>query len=88
MLYVTAFIFYVIGIFMMFINRNEPNAMGMLSGAPYVLIGLVCNGISLSIVVKSSRVFGKILIGFGLFLLFVSVIPIIAVIVFMATGGW
>jgi hypothetical protein len=86
--YIGAFAFYIIGIIMMSSNSNIPNGIGLLYGTPYVVIGLILNFVGILIGTNSSNKFGKYLLEFGGFLLFVSLIPIIGAIIFIGVGGW
>lgn len=87
-LYIGAFVFYIIGIIVMLSNSTTINGMGLLNGAPYVGIGLILTFVGILIGANSSITIGKILLGFGGFLLFVSLIPFIAIIIFSSVGGW
>jgi hypothetical protein len=87
-LYISAFGFYIIGIILMSYNVNTINHMGVLYGAPFVVIGLILNGVGSVIGTKSLITIGKILLYFGGFLLFLSLIPILAVVIFASVGGW
>jgi len=91
-MYIIAFSFYIIGIIIIVLNYRTPNAMGMLYGAPFAIIGMICGyvGYSSGHFLKPDQIRWafKFILVFGLILLFISLIPIIGLIIFVSVGGW